>query len=347
MRSARLPALLLVAALASGAVGLPSAPADEASGGDPVIATVGDMVCHRGPQEGPNRNIKKYGECVYDKVSDLVVEGDYDAFLALGDLQYLRGALDRFNRYYDPAYGRVKDITYPVPGNHEYYTFEHGRWGDGYYRYFGQAAHPPRGYYSFDVGDWHVVALNSQLCKEKSWLPRVQYVRGLPGDGCRPGDPQYEWLKRDLAAHPNTEYACTLAYMHHPLFKWSYWPIRKTDRVQRPLWRLLRTAGADVVLAGHWHNYQRFEPINTRGEPSDKGMAEFIVGTGGDFYNPLPTEEAGAYGGEQPKPEGLAAADWGTHGILEMTLHPDSYDYRFITAEGEEPFEDSGSAECR
>ncbi|MEX0832896.1 MAG: metallophosphoesterase [Actinomycetota bacterium] len=328
------------------------APADpaaqtDAQSGSPRIAAVGDLVCHRGPLEGPNRNIERYGECVYPLVSDLVVEGDYDAFLPLGDLQYLQGDLERFNRYYDPSYGRVKNITRPVPGNHEYYTREKGMWGAGYYSYFGPRSHPPHGYYSYNLGDWHLIALNSQLCKEKSWLPRLEYVRGLPGDGCRPGDPEFEWLKRDLARHPNDEYKCTLAYMHHPLFKWSYYDVRETDRVQRPLWRLLRAAGVDVVLAGHWHNYQRFEPLNTKGEVSDKGIVEFIVGTGGDFYNPLPEKGAGAYVAHQPKPEGLAAAAGQTHGILEMTLNPTGYDYEFITAEGQPEYEDAGSTDCR
>jgi len=331
-------------------VGVSQAPADEspspttaAAADAPVIAATGDMVCNRGPKEGPIRNIEKYGLCEYMTVSDLVVDGDYDAFFALGDLQYLRGSLEKFRTFYDESYGRVKDITVPVPGNHEYYTRTDGMWGAGYYTYFGKAAHPPNGYYSQDIGDWHVITLNTQLCKEKSWLPRFGMIHGLPGDGCRPGDPQYEWLQRDLASHPNSEYACTMAVMHHPLFKWSYWPLRKTDRVQRPLWRLLMRAGADVALAGHQHDYQRFEPLNTRGELSDKGMAQFISGLGGDTYQQIAKEGAWNY---QPKPTGLAAVQGSSYGILEMTLNPEGYDFRFVTAEGQEPFEDSGSADC-
>ena len=308
------------------------------------LAAVGDLVCHRGPKEGPNRDIEEYGLCEAMAVSQLVLDGDYEAFLALGDLQYLRGNLKRFREYYDPTYGRVKDITLPVAGNHEYYTRTDGEWGAGYYTYFGERARGPNGYYATDVGDWRVLVLNSQLCKEKSWLPRVGYVHDIPGSGCRPGDPQYEWLERQLASHPNEEQPCTLAAFHHPLFKWTRWPKRETDRVQAPLWRLLRSAGADVVLNGHQHNYQRFEPLNSRGEPSENGMTEFIVGTGGDTYGPFP--EGDTWDGE-PKPAGLAAYEGKTYGILDLTLEPTGYSWEFVTAEGQPAFEDAGSTDCR
>lgn len=301
-------------------------------------------MCNRGHREGPDRDFEKYGTCSYEKVSDLVVDGNYEAFLALGDLQYLRGGLEKFRTLYDPAYGRVKDITWPVPGNHENYTRTDGLWGAGYYAYFGAIAHPPTGWYSKDIGGWHVIMLNSQLCKEKSWLPQIGMIHDIPHSGCRAGSEQYDWLKQDLAAHPNSEYPCTLAAFHHPLFKWSYWPLRKTDRVQRPLWRLLRNHGADVVLNGHQHGYQRFEPLNTRGELSDKGMAEFIVGTGGDTYQQVAEPGHWNY---VPKPTGLASVQGNSYGILEMTLGTDGYSWNFKTAEGEPEFSDSGSADCR
>jgi hypothetical protein len=333
--------LLVLAALVPAQAQEPS-PAAPAIG--PHIAAVGDMVCHRGTKEGPVRDIERYGICDAMAVSQLVVDGDYEKFLALGDLQYLRGNIERYRAYYDESFGRVKAITMPVAGNHEYYTRTDGMWGAGYYTYFGQQAHPPFGYYSTDIGAWHVVILNSQLCKEKSWLPRVDYVHGLPGDGCRPGDPQYEWLVQDLRDHPNSEYRCTLAAFHHPLYKWTEWPKRPTDRVQAPLWRLLRAASVDVVLNGHQHNYQRFEPMNARGEPSDKGMAEFIVGTGGDTYGPFP---AGDTWDGEPKPAGLVAYEGKTYGILDLALEPTSYSWEFVTAEGHPVFEDTGTAQCR
>lgn len=310
----------------------------------PHIAAVGDMVCHRGAKEGPNRNIDKWGTCDSMAVSQLVLDGNYRAFLALGDLQYLRGDIERYRKFYDETFGRVKDITMPVAGNHEYYTYANGRWADGYYTYFGAQAHPPHGYYSTNIDGWHVIVLNSQLCKEKSWLPRVGYVHGLPGDGCRPGDPQYEWLARDLRDHPNSEYACTLAAFHHPLFKWTEWAKRETDVIQRPLWRLLDRRGVDLVLNGHQHNYQRFEPMHANGQPSEDGISEFIVGTGGDTYGPFP--EGDSWDGE-PKPGGLVALEGQTYGVLDLTLGTDSYDWEFVTADGHPEFEDSGSADCR
>lgn len=297
----------------------------------PVVAAVGDMVCNRGTKEGPNR-APKYGLCDSMAVSDIVVDGSYDAFFALGDEQYLRGSYQHFTGYYDPSYGRVKDITYPILGNHEHYT----PGAAGYFEYFGPRAHPPTGYYSFDIGKWHVIALDTQLCKNKIWYRRTGMVYNLPGWGCKANSPQYQWLQQDLEA--NGDAACTMALMHHPMYKWSYWPIRKDHRIQKPFLKLLQQNGADVVLAGHWHDYQRFEPMNARGKTDPNGMAEFIVGTGGDTYSPLPTK--------MPKPVGLAVAHDGSYGVLQMTLHPESYDWQFVTAAGEPAFRDSGSAQC-
>ncbi len=117
--------------------------------------------------------------------------------LALGDNAYETGTLDEFNNCYGPSWGKFKDRTHPVPGNHEYLMPD----AAGYYAYFGRAAgDPAQGYYSFDLGTWHIVALNSNCA----------YV-----GGCHAGSPQEQWLRDDLAAHPAQ---CTLAYWHHPLF---------------------------------------------------------------------------------------------------------------------------------
>ena len=297
MRRQQLTVTAVVAALFAALLALPassqdatpSPAADAASSSDPVIAAVGDLVCTRGHKEGAER-APEYGRCKYQKVSDLIVNGDYDAFFALGDNQYLRGQYSNFMRWYDPSYGRAMDITYPIPGNHEYYT-PHAA---GYYRYFGKRAHGPHGYYSFDLGQWHIVALNSQLCKNKTWYPKTGYVHNLPGWGCYGGSPEYQWLEKDLKA--NRDATCTMALMHHPMYKWSYWDIRKEHRIQKPLLKLLYRYGGDVVLAGHWHNYQRFAPMNPRGHTDPNGAAEFIIGTGGDTYNPPPKK--------MPKPTG-------------------------------------------
>lgn len=321
----------LFVSLPAGAQESSPSPTEASASDDPVIAAVGDMVCTRGHKEGAER-APQYGKCRYEKVSDIVADGNYDAFLALGDEQYLRGQYANFMRWYDPSYGRVKNITYPIPGNHEYYT----PGAAGYYRYFGKRAHGAPGYYSFDLGEWHVVALNSQLCKNKTWYPDTGYVHNLPGWGCHAGSPEYRWLERDLTQHDDA--ACTMALMHHPMYKWSYWDLRDDHRIQKSLLKLLDAHGADVVLTGHWHNYQRFAPMNPRGHTDPNGAAEFIVGTGGDTYNPPPKN--------MPEPEGLEFFNDGSYGILQMTLHPDSYDWKFVAAAGEDPVDDAGTAPC-
>ena len=174
-------------------------PASNASK-DPVIAAVGDMVCNSGPEEGPDR-APKYGLCEYMAVSDIVANGSYDAFFALGDEQYLRGSYQHFTDFYDPSYGRVMGITYPIPGNHEHYTPD----AAGYFEYFGERAHPPTGYYSFDIGKWHVVALDTQLCKNKIWYRTTGMVHNLPGWGARRTAPSTsgcsETLRRTVMRH--------------------------------------------------------------------------------------------------------------------------------------------------
>jgi hypothetical protein len=330
-------ALVLGAVLASGMAAAATSPSSSAQGGStassPVIAAVGDMECSHGHQESPNR-VPRWGKCEGDRVSQLLVDGNYDAFLAVGDLQYLHGAYPAFQRYYDRSFGRVKDITYPVPGNHEGYT----KGFKGYFKYFGRKkAHAPGGYYSFDLGSWHIIGLNMQLCKNRTWDTKSRWQHHLKLGRCHPSDPQYQWLKHDLATHPNSQYPCTLAYWHQPLYKWSPWPIRKHRVYARPFFRLLYRAHADVVLNGHWHNYQRFSPMNPRGGTDPNGLAQIIVGMGGDTHDHAP---------QTPKPTGLAAFNGTTYGIFQMSLNPTSYDYKFVPAAGQPPFSDSGSAQC-
>jgi hypothetical protein len=308
---------------------------------DPVIAAVGDIACNSFPTDHAKR-------CGYDRVADVVHELNPDAFLALGDIQYLKGDYEDFQTYYDRYFGDLKDITYPAPGNHETYT----RNMAGYMRYFGDRVFTPgdyitnAGFYSFDLGDWHVISLNSQLCKgttldasSKDRLPAIGKPRQLIA-GCGPGDSMYEWLVADLAAHPSE---CTLAYWHHPLIVWNpyidqpYWPGPLYYSMTQ-MWRLLQSEGVDVVLNGHYHNYQRFEPQDFGGRPDPEGMTEFIVGSGGVEHAPLPTDI--------PAPETFQAGTGDTWGVLEMTLHPNGYDYAFRAAAGEPVFEDAGSAQC-
>jgi hypothetical protein len=288
-------AMLVVAAACAGPAARGRGPA---AGDAPVIAAVGDIACNSLPSEHSKR-------CGYDRVAEVLKGLDIDAFLALGDIQYLKGAYDDFLKYYDRYFGFLKDITYPAPGNHESYT----RNLAGYLRYFGDRVFTPgdyitnAGFYSFDLGDWHLISLNSQLCKgttldaaSNDRLPAISKPRQLI-PGCGPGDSEYEWLQNDLESHPNSEYPCTLAFFHHPVLVYNpyidqpYWP-GPLYYSMTPMWRLLAANGVDVVLNGHYHNYQRFEPQNVLGQPDPNGMTEFIVGSGGVEHSPLPTDIA-------------------------------------------------------
>ena len=178
--------------------------------------------------------------------------------LTLGDNAYPDGSTDDFASCYVPSWGASKGRTRPVPGNHDYRT----RDAAGYFSYFGAAAgDPAKGYYSYDLGLWHMVALNSN-CTEAG--------------GCGPGSPQEQWLRADLWAHRG--HACTLAYMHHPRFSsGDHGPQGEVDA----LWRALYAARADIVLSGHDHAYERFAPQTPDGTQVSYGIRQFVVGTGG------------------------------------------------------------------
>lgn len=229
----------------------------------------------------------------------------------LGDNAYTRGTAKQFAECYDATWGRHKARTRPAIGNHEYQT----RDARPYFNYFGEAAGDrDKGYYSYDLGDWHIVVLNT-VC--------------VAVDGCAPGSTQYEWLVQDLKNNPSP---CTLAYMHHPLFSSGK---HRGETEIRPLVEALYEAGAEVMLAGHEHNYERFAPQTPLGgfEPS-RGIRQFVVGTGGrerrKFRKAVPHSEV---------------RDRSTYGVLKLSLHPDSYDWEFIPIEGG-AFRDSGSEKC-
>jgi acid phosphatase type 7 len=194
---------------------------------------------------------------------------DLDGILAVGDIQYEDGQLWKFMRSFDPTWGRLKPLMRPVPGNHEYRIAG----ASGYFDYFngpgrftGQAGDRDKGYYSFDVGSWHVVALNSQC-------DRV--------GGCGPSSPQVQWLRADLAANPA---ACTLAFWHHPRFTSGEHDDGGDDVL--PLWNVLYGANADLIVNGHEHFYERFGPQNPSGaaDPA-RGIRQVIVGTGGRSHH--------------------------------------------------------------
>jgi hypothetical protein len=216
--------------------------------------------------------------------------------LALGDLQYPRGELADFRRYYDRTWGRFKSETRPVPGNHEYLT----PGARGYTAYWGRLARPQgHTYYSFDLGRWHLVALDS----------------GLPRE---PGSAQARWLRADLAA---TSARCVLAYWHHPRF--SSGARHGNDTSVATFWAELYDRRGDVVLNGHEHNYERFAPQTPGGSASAAGIREFVVGTGGNGQYPFGTAERNS--------EKRLTDHWG---VLELTLAPASYSWRWVEVGG-------------
>ena len=178
-----------------------------------------------------------------DEATAKLLEGIEGTVLTLGDNAYASGTAEEFAECYDPTWGRAKTRTNPVPGNPDYRT----EGAQGYFDYFEEkAGDPGEGYYSYNLGEWHVVALNSN-CEDIG--------------GCSVGSPQVRWLKADLAA--NEDKACTLAYFHHPLF--SSGLHRPGVPELKPLWDVLYAADADVVLSSHDHNYQRFAPQDPDG----------------------------------------------------------------------------------
>ena len=247
-----------------------------------------------------------------DEATAALVEGLPGIVATLGDSVYPAGAPQEFADCYDPAWGRFKDRTRPAVGNHEYLTSS----ASGYFGYFGSAAGDTGlGYYSYDLGAWHIVVLNS-LCYEVG--------------GCGRNDPQAEWLASDLLAHPEH---CTLAYWHFPRFS-SGW--HGSSDIVEAYWDLLYQAGAEVVLTGHDHDYERFALQDLQGRAdSEAGIREFVVGTGGFSHYPFP-------GPPLPNSELREAS---TFGVLVLTLWEDRYDWEFVPVAGK-TFTDSGSGVC-
>lgn len=228
----------------------------------------------------------------------------------LGDNVYSFGTAKEFANCYEPSWGRHKARTRPVPGNHDYATAG----ASGYYAYFGaNAGEPGRGFYSYDLGAWHILALNSEVEMTE-------------------GSPQGQWLAADLAAHPA---GCTLAMFHRPLFSSGPHGRDGSGAKTRALWDALYAAGVDVILNGHDHDYERFAPQDPQGRADPAhGIREFVVGTGGAFpYIFVST---------RPNSEVRHAAQFG---VLRLELHATSYDWEFIPASGG-VFRDSGRGDC-
>jgi hypothetical protein len=284
------------------------APAARAA--DPVIAAVGDIACD------PNDPRYNGGDgtptaCRQRATSDLAVRVGYDAVLLLGDNQYVDGTLAKYQSVFAPTWGRLGSLLRPTPGNHEYLT----PGAAGYYDYFGPAAGDrSRGYYSYDLDTWHLIALNSNCAAV---------------GGCGPGSPQLQWLAADLTAQPR---ACTLAYWHHPRFSSG---LHNSDVTYDAFWQTLYQAGADLVLVGHDHDYERFASQDPAGRADSRyGIRELVVGTGGAEMRQFTTI--------RPNSEARNAQDFG---VVELRLRADGYDWRFLPVAGG-TFTDSGSAAC-
>ena len=245
--------------------------------------------------------------------------------LPLGDNAYNSGSSSEFTNYYNPTWGTEKARTLPTPGNHEYVGGTTKQYGAGYFNYFGALAHKENGgSYSFDYGNWHIIALNTGQCygtlESDGSMPR-----------CGPGDPMINWLNSDLAAHTNQ---CALAYWHHPRFSSGLQHGNDFSRTTT-IWNALYKYHADVVLNGHDHDYERFAQQTPSGKlDTAQGIREFVVGTGGRSYAPFGTIKANSQ-----------VRNAGTYGVLQLNLHAVSYDWKFLPVAGK-TFTDSGITSC-
>ena len=275
-----------------------------------VVVAVGDIAQEQLPRYNLARN-------QYDDVADLVYGMGADRFLLLGDGQHNDGTLENYMAFYDQYFNKVRDITCPVVGNHDYYSSDTA---EGFFTYFGELAHGPNGYYSFDLGPWHIIALNSQI-------PRLY-------DYTQPGNPaydQHQWLLADLAANPEEEHAGIIAYMHHPVYDWELydgaeWYYSYEIEPQEHLWQTLYDHGVDMVLSGHNHNYQRWLPQDAAGNYDPDGLIQLVAGTGGSYLWNFPKSDM---------PANLVGYSSSDFGALRLTLHEDCYDFEFVALDGE------------
>lgn len=275
-----------------------SPPASAQTSADPIFVGAGDIAeCDTADDEATAKLLDVISGTIY----------------TLGDTVYSDGTPQEFTDCFGPTWGRHRARIKPVPGNHDYHTSG----AAGYYSYFGAAASPLdvnctrdcKGYYSYELGAWHIIALNSEIAVEA-------------------GSEQEQWLRQDLAAHPTS---CTLAYWHKPRFSSGE---HGNNTSYRALWAALYEYGADVILNGHDHDYERFALQNPLGEADVRGIRQFVVGTGGTNQR--------SFAQIQPNSEVRATDSWG---VLQLTLHERSYDWAFIPVDGQS-FRDAGSSDC-
>lgn len=271
---------------------------------DPVVLVVGEIACAPGQATTALT-------CADANVARLAASHPHDALLLLGDAQNPSGARADYQARFDKSWGPLLPNARAVPGNHDYRTTG----AADYFSYFGAAAgDPARGYYSFDLGAWHLVALNSS-----------DHCRNIP---CAAGSAQETWLKQDLMQHTN---ACTLAFWHQPRFSSGD---TGSELSVAPFWVDLYAANAELILNAHDHDYERLAPLNPAGQvDGTRGLREFVVGTGGAGFGTFPFQ----------LPNVSQARSNNTFGLLELTLHPTSYDWRFLGADGG-TFQDQGFA---
>lgn len=291
--SARLPARLgaALAVLWAGLVAVPPATAAEA-----YLVAAGDIASCAG---------------VGDTATAALVGLSPGTVATMGDNAYNSGTAGQFRNCYGPTWGQFKARTRPSPGNHEYGT----PGAAGYFDYFGAAAGPAgKGWYSYDLGDWHVIVLNSNCARV----------------ACEAGSEQERWLRADLAA---SAHRCTLAYWHHPRFSSD---ARHGDNAAvGPFWDALYEYGADLVLGGHAHVYERFGPQDPAGRADPaSGIRQIIVGTGGRNHY--------GFSGAKANSE---VRNTGTFGVLQLALQAGSYEWRFVPEAGK-TFTDSGTSAC-
>ncbi|HEY7736968.1 MAG TPA: metallophosphoesterase [Candidatus Limnocylindrales bacterium] len=264
--------------------------------GDPVVVGAGDIATCGGPGD--------------EATADLLDSIPGTVFTA-GDNAYESGTPEQFAQCYEPSWGRHKARTKPAPGNHDHETDELA----GYFGYFGSGfgnAQAP--WYSFDLETWHVVVLDSMCSK----------VAG----GCGPSSPQVDWLRADLAAN---DVRCVAAIWHHPRFSSG---VHGDDREVAPFWDALYAAGADLVINGHDHDYERFAAQSPDGTAdAERGLREFVVGTGGAELREF----------SRLAPNSLVRASV-SHGVIAFTLRPTGYEWRFVATDA--GFADSGNARC-
>jgi len=265
-----------------------------------VIAAAGDIAC--------DSTDSGFGGDDPDQCQDRATAAllvDADAVIPLGDLQYPDGALDSYEEGYDLTWGKFADESYPAPGNHDY----HVAGAEGFFEYWASKDRPTgsgrSGYYSWDLGAWHLIALNSNC----------DFV------ACDEGSPQNDFLEQDLA---ETTQPCVLAYWHHPLFNSGDAHGSSEPSGAKAFWQDLIAAGADIVVNGHEHNYQRYGKQDASGRAASNGIREFVAGTGGKSHYGLLEEK-------DPNYETGNATDFG---VLRLHLRDDAYSWEFVSVGG-------------